>query len=95
MMMSNAEPTEDLDGLLLYLSDGALQKVATGIKEKQGLVQLRNEMVRYWNTPISSDGQVSLPPRIDRFESCVSCPLLTECTLYRVITIFSYFNYSL
>lgn len=88
MMMSTAEPTEELDGLLLYMSDGALQKVVTGIKEKQGLVQLRNEMVRYWNSPLSTDGQVSLPPRIDRFESCVSCPLRTECTLYRVIITF-------
>lgn len=86
MMMNFGATVEQLDGLLLYLSDGAVQKVIPRVHEVQGLVQLRNEMVRYWNTPISIEGQVILPPRIDRIESCASCPLRTECSIYQVIT---------
>lgn len=65
------------DGLLLYLRDGAIQSVPAGHQEKQGLVQLRNEMVRYLTAPTatSDDGDIiesRLPPRIDRISACSS-----------------------
>lgn len=76
-------------GLLLYLKDGAIQHVPAGHNEKQGLVQLRNEMVKYLTSPtsISESGEISeapLPPRIDRVNQCATCPLRVECTLYQV-----------
>lgn len=80
-------------GLLLYLKDGAIQHVPAGHNEKQGLVQLRNEMVRYLTSPtsISESGQISegkLPPRIDRVNQCASCPLRVECTIYQVWSLY-------
>ncbi len=76
-------------GLLLYLKDGAIQHVPAGHSEKQGLVQLRNEMVKYLTSPtsIAENGEISegpLPSRIDRVNICASCPLRVECTVYQV-----------
>ncbi|KZS13982.1 DNA replication ATP-dependent helicase/nuclease DNA2 [Daphnia magna] len=76
-------------GLLLYLKDGAIQHVPAGHNEKQGLVQLRNEMVKYLTSPTttSEKGEISegpLPTRIDRVNQCNSCPLRVECTIYQI-----------
>ena len=76
-------------GLLLYLRDGAIQSIPAGHQEIQGLVQLRNEMVRYLTAPTSTspDGEViesRLPPRIDRISACAYCPHQVECTIYQV-----------
>lgn len=78
-------------GLLLYLRDGGIQHVPTGHQEKQGLIQLRNEMVHFLTAPTttSSDGSiidVVLPPRINRLQACSSCPYKRECTIYQVLT---------
>lgn len=78
-------------GLLLYLKDGSIQHIPAGHSEKQGLVQLRNEMVKYLTSPIaiSSNGEIEdspLPPRIDRINQCNSCPLRVECVIYQVIS---------
>lgn len=76
-------------GLLLYLKDGAIQHVPAGHNEKQGLVQLRNEMVKYLTSPTTTSerGEISegpLPTRIDRVNQCNSCPLRVECTIYQI-----------
>lgn len=77
-------------GLLLYLKDGcAVQHIPAGHNEKQGLVQLRNEMVRFLTSPTSTleNGEIiesKLPPPIDRESHCRACPLRIECTLYQV-----------
>lgn len=77
-------------GLLLYLKDGcAVQHIPAGHNEKQGLVQLRNEMVRFLTSPTSTleNGEViesKLPPPIDRESQCRACPLRVECALYQV-----------
>ena len=94
MMMSQNRKGSDSEaspgGLLLYLKDGAIQHVPAGIQEKQGLIQLRNDMVHYLTAPTtkSSDGSINeaaLPPRIDRIQACAKCPHITECTIYQVI----------
>ena len=88
-------------GLLLYLKDNAIQHVPAGVQEKQALIQLRNEMVRYLTAPTTraSDGSVkeaALPPRIDRVQACANCPYITECTIYQVMIriIIFYFKFS-
>ena len=76
------------DGLLVYLRDCSVQQVATGVRERQGLVQLRNQLVSNLTAePLESatpDGfkEALLPPRIDRRQACSGCPLLVPCTLY-------------
>lgn len=94
MMMnkSNEKPSSNTNpgGLLLYLKDGcAVQHIPAGCAEKQGLVQLRNEMVRYLTSPASTmeNGEIAespLPSPIDRISQCKSCPLRVECTIYQV-----------
>lgn len=96
-MMMNQSSSRDTTsanpgGLLLYLRDGAMQNVPAGIQEKQGLVQMRNDMVRFLTsaTSVSTDGEVieaCLPPRIDRIQACASCPLQVECTIYQVVIV--------
>lgn len=95
MMMTQNEsknknnPQPSPGGLLLYLRDGAIQNIPAGHNEKQALVQLRNEMVRYLTAPtsISESGDIieaRLPDRIDRIKACETCPHRVECTIYQV-----------
>ena len=92
-MMTQNQPknkaTHSPGGLLLYLKNGAIQNIPAGHNEKQGLVQLRNKMVRFLTAPTtnSENGDImeaKLPDRIDRIEACESCPLKIECSIYQV-----------
>ncbi|CAG0883234.1 unnamed protein product [Darwinula stevensoni] len=88
MMM--AERRNDPEGgILLYLKDGSMEMVSGGEKEKQGLMQLRNDLASHLNQKPIVDGEGShhtlptLPPVISHPRACPSCPQLLPCSIYQ------------
>ena len=94
MMMGERRNDPEL-GLLLYLRNSMVQEVKAGIHEMRGLVQLRNEAVRYLaakavreevSEGIDSYSQAELPPPIEARRICAGCPQLLVCSMYQKIS---------
>lgn len=93
MMMGERRNDPEL-GLLLYLRNSLVQEVKAGIHEIRGLVQLRNEAVRYLaakavteevSEGVYSYSQGELPAAIESRRICAGCPHLLVCSMYQKI----------
>lgn len=88
-MMSCDRRPDPEGGLLLYLKNGSMEEISSGRVEKQGLIQLRNELVHYLSSKpfVDEDGNVHRPPPLPEplndTRSCSKCPQLLACSLYQ------------
>ena len=93
MMMGERRNDPEV-GLLLYLRNSMVQEVKAGLHEVRGLVQLRNEAVRYLaaktvcevvSEGVYSYSQAELPAPIESRRICAACPHLLACSMYQKI----------
>ncbi|XP_046339040.2 DNA replication ATP-dependent helicase/nuclease DNA2-like [Haliotis rufescens] len=90
MMMSDRREDPE-EGLLLYLKEPVMTKVAVKGDNKRGLLQLRNELAFYVKQQVTKsveDGHVTyqyghLPTPINSHRSCSKCPQLLNCAIYQ------------
>ncbi|KAK7487914.1 hypothetical protein BaRGS_00020815 [Batillaria attramentaria] len=91
-MMTSDRRDDPGEGLLLYLKHSDMKVIPVKQENKQGLLQLRNEMAYYLNRQTvkvtGDDGHVDyhlgrLPQPINSQRSCSKCPHLTNCAIYQ------------
>ncbi|XP_067672136.1 DNA replication ATP-dependent helicase/nuclease DNA2-like [Haliotis asinina] len=90
MMMSDRREDPE-EGLLLYLKEPVMTKVAVKGDNKRGLIQLRNELAYYVKQQVKKsveNGHVTyqyghLPKPINNHRSCSKCPQLLNCAVYQ------------
>ncbi|XP_071521309.1 DNA replication ATP-dependent helicase/nuclease DNA2 isoform X2 [Panulirus ornatus] len=88
-MMSADRRQDPKSGLLLYLKNGAMEEIPAGDKEKQGLIQLRNDIIYHLAMkPTPQEGNLLpmipiLPEPLDFERACTKCAYLLMCSVFQ------------